>query len=159
MEAPRRMQRTNRFRSHRSGREEENVIPPIVVPVIRFKIDGKMMPCAAPEHPRVAAAARWRPAMRRRRPRRPRTFFRYNRRYRRTYRSRPQAHWEAMEWDVEEACFRCCSRKSGKSGNGKMRSPHGRGPWHVRLSKRSQSKKHKHKKSWKRRGQDIDFGW
>lgn len=162
---PRRMLRTNRFRSNRTGKEEKKE----VTSVIRFKVKKVYLAHISP-----VRASTIRPP-RRRRPR----SFRRHRRPRRTYvrcrtygasRPRPQPKRKSKNEIIEEIAedyldksgmaFPCGLRKSGKTTLGKKPKPpqHTRRPWQVKMAQSSQCKKHKHKRGWKRRGLDIDFG-
>lgn len=165
---PRRMLRTNRFRSNRTGSLEEE--KKVVTPVIRFKVKEGLVPT---EDVRPVIRPRTIRPPRRRRPRsfhrhRPSRPPRRTRVRRRQYRApRPEAPVKNSIDEIAEdfldksgLAFPCGFRKSGKTSMGKKPRPpqHTRRPWQVKLAQSSQIKKFKPRKSWKRRGLDIDFG-
>lgn len=177
---PRRMLRTNRFRANRTGSLEEEKKVVVVTPVIRFKVKGGGVPdedlpnefLRSVRPSRTIRSVRGVPS-RRRRPRRlisrrrraPRR--RVHIRRRRYGAPKPEVpaknSIEAIAEDFLDKsglAFPCGLRKSGKTSLGKKPRPpqRKRRPWQVKLAQSSQIKKFKHKRNWKRRGQDIDFG-
>lgn len=154
MEAPRRLIRTNRFKFNRNGRKEEG--KKVVKPKIIFKVDPKdVAPVPAPIE---IFRPRYPRSRRRARAYRPQRY--YSTYYYQAPVSPKPTFEDLAEKFMGQNGFPCGHRKCGKSAIGKKVKPpqHARRPWRVKLAQSSQNKKRKHKRSWKRRGQDIDFG-
>lgn len=162
MEPPRRMLRTNRFKANRNGKKEEE--KKVVKPEIVFKVSPNYVP------PTPTPTVTYRPRrVRYRRPPFRAGYYQRMRNRRRVRNAKRGIYMKQAAMRAEEIAerfegnngFPCGLRKSGKSLIGKKsKAPQRhRRPWKVKLAQSSQTKKRKHKKDWKRRGQDIDFGY